>query len=389
MAGVNRSAALACLALGLAACGGGGSSDSAVPAPEAAARERVRMIVMGDSGTGSAGHYDVGRAMAKVCELKQDADGRAGCDLALGMGDNIYDDGVKGAYDEQFDTKFELPFEPVKLPFYMVLGNHDNTGVFGGDGLSNRRGEYQVDYHYRTDRFSERWQMPARYYRFTAGDSHGGQPLVEIFALDSNPIALVDADAQYADHSYGLMQRQWMLDAAQQSRARFKIAIAHHPYLSNGKHGNAGNYDGLPPLLFPIISGTKWKEFIEKAVCNRVDFFWSGHDHDLQVIDPVPSCGRTAFMVSGAAGKTRQIKDAERNVATFQRGGVYGFFWAEAVEGDPDTDTLGELCIEAYVLDRDDVDLGVVNAEGLTPAHVQCYPEYRKPMPSLLDLGRS
>ena len=52
----------------------------------------------------------------------------------------------------------------------------------------------------------------------------------------------------------------------------------------------------------------------------------------MQVLDAVPECGRTEFVVSGAASKTRSLDDPERNQAPFQIGDVYGFFWMEAVE---------------------------------------------------------
>ena len=54
---------------------------------------------------------------------------------------------------------------------------------------------------------------------------------------------------------------------------------------------------------------------MEEAVCDQTDFFLAGHNHDLQVLEAVPACGRTEFVVSGAAGKTRSIDDPERNAA--------------------------------------------------------------------------
>ncbi len=48
----------------------------------------------------------------------------------------------------------------------MALGDHDNPWIFAGDGDSddNDKGENQVEYHYRTDRKSDKWKMPARFY---------------------------------------------------------------------------------------------------------------------------------------------------------------------------------------------------------------------------------
>jgi len=395
-------------ALTLAACGGGGSSgsggndggNSATPnSPSEPGDEggdgpvtlnppaALRFIVIGDSGSGSAGQYAVGEAIARVCQEKDEyVDDIAfpGCDLVVGLGDNIYESGVTSVDDPQFAEKFEKPFEPVQLPFYMVLGNHDNTAYVGGDGAGNARGEFQVDYTYFDGKLSNRWNMPDRYFLHSAGTTHTNpRPLVDFVALDSNPIAggFGDPDIAYAYHTYGIDQRNWAVNTLAGSNAVFKIAMSHHPYLSNGTHGNAGNYDGVPSEILPVLAGERWKAFMEEAVCDQSDFFFAGHDHDLQVLEAVPECGRTEFVVSGAAGKTRSIDDPERNVARFQQGDVYGFFWMKATEADPDTLAPARLCLDAYVVDPDAEGLGVISNGELTPAYTHCYD--KQPMAGL------
>ena len=377
-------------ALVLAACGGDSSVGETVTTPPGVtppdtspptggeSPARVRFIAMGDSGTGSPQHYAVARAMAEVCERKAGLDDQAmpGCEFVLGFGDNIYESGVTHVYDEQFEEKFELPFEPVALPFYMILGNHDNTGFIGGDGAGNARGEFQVDYHFRADRMTDRWQMPDRYYRFSWGENASGEPLIEFFGLDSNQIArgFADANFNYSYQRYGLQQLSWAKEGIRQSPATFRVAMAHHPYISNGLHGNAGNYDGIPGALLPVLAGQRWRDFIEEGVCDQADFFMSGHDHDLQQLKPVTRCGRTEFVVSGAAGKTRSLTDEARNPAYFQQGDVYGFFWMEAIDAQPTLGRPARLCTEAYVVDPDDeINLGIMTGNELAPAYRHCY----------------
>ncbi len=393
---MQRLALAAALGLTLAACGGGGGSDGTgaspqpnepeepetpldpEPEPEPTVLERVRFLTIGDSGSGSDGAYAVGQAMADICAVKLGAENdprRPGCDFVIGLGDNIYESGVTSVDDPQFEEKFELPFEPVDLPFYLVLGNHDNTGYVGGDGAGNARGEFQVDYTYFDGRLSDRWIMPDRYFQQDAGETASGAPLVSLFALDSNPIAggFADADLDYAYHTYGINQLNWAVSAIGGSQAAFKIGLAHHPYLSNGSHGNAGNYDGVPSEILPVLAGDRWRAFMEEAVCDKTDFFFAGHDHDLQVIDAVPECGRTEFVVSGAASKMRSIDDPERNQAPFQIGDVYGFFWMEAVEADIEAGTPARLCLEAYVVEPGVDGLGVLEGGQATPAYQRCY----------------
>lgn len=385
--------ALLVVPLTLAACGGSGGDDAepttpgtqpdaTTPGDEDGARAvaSTQFIAMGDSGSGSPGQYAVGEAMAQVCELKSAEAGP--CEFVLGFGDNIYEDGATSVEDIQFIEKFEKPFEPMgERPFYMVLGNHDNTGYVGGDGANNSRGDIQVDYHYEGN--SPRWRMPARYYAFNSGEiptalmpkTREDKPLLTVVSLDSNPIAslLADADARFTWKNYGMTQLMWAQDELISSQALFNIAMAHHPYLSNGLHGNAGNYDFIPSYILPVISGQRWKDFLEEGVCDYADFIMTGHDHDLQLLEPVESCGRTRFLVSGAAGKTRSLQDESRNQAMYQAGDTYGFFWVQAMESNPATGAPAQMCFEAYTVDPELEGFGVLGADGgLTPAYTQC-----------------
>ena len=81
--------------------------------------------------------------------------------------------------------------------------------------------------------------------------------------------------------------------------ATWRIAFGHHPYLSNGPHGNAGSYDGVPD------AGTGVKEFMEGAVCGLADVYFSGHDHTLQWL--MPTCAGTELVVSGTGAAATSL----------------------------------------------------------------------------------
>lgn len=297
--------------------------SAAPPAAVAAdADDTVRFLAFGDGGFGRPATQAVSRAMAQVCAAR-------GCDFALMLGDNFYPSGVTRADDPQFETKFEQTYALLPVPVYAVLGNHDN-GV-NGDGAHNQRGQFQVEYHYRRDRSSEKWRMPARYYQLAAplDRPEGAPPLAEFFALDSNPFAAyrMDPDPAWDYLRYGPGHLAWFKTVLAASRARWKIAFAHHTYVSNGVHGDAGHY---PARGSPTARGWPWKAFVDRSVCARkdVDLVFQGHDHDLQWIKPLPHCGKTQFFVSGAAGGPSPI--TRRNVETYwQQGRAYGFFWIE------------------------------------------------------------
>jgi hypothetical protein len=374
-------------AMALTACGGSSGSSvasnvddtdsedsSSNEVPQSGSEtQAVRMILIGDSGNPGDGAYAVGRAIARVCEVR-------GCDLVLGLGDNIYESGVDSVLDPQFEEKFEIPFEPVELPFYMVLGNHDNTGFFGGDGAGNAAGDFQVDYHYRdiehpeAPRMTDRWKMPERYYRFSKGSQTSGAPLVEFFAIDSSQIAggFPDADENFSYNNYGLVQAQWLKEAVDASQAKWKIVVAHHPYVSNGSHGNAGNYDGVPSFLAPVLAGERYKQFAEETFCDDADFFFTGHDHDLQWLMETEDCGKTEFIVSGAGSKHRSLERRNENPAYYEKGDSYGFFWVE-ISGDT-------MVGEAYEVDPDSESLGLGSLTAPQPA-------YRRSMTQRLAVG--
>lgn len=308
----------------LAGCGGGSSNDDAPTSTASAAS--TRFVAFGDAGTGSERQIAVGNAMAEVCEAR-------GCDFAVELGDNFYASGVTSVDDAQFQQKFEIPYEKLKVPVFVTLGNHDNSRG-PGEGSDNARGEHQVDYHYLAGRNSEKWRMPSRYHSFTTplNAAAGSTPQAEFYSLDSNPLTSILADPLPAWNFliYGAEQQTWFTETLKASKARWKIAFAHHPYVSNGLHGNAGNYDGIPSIVPGTPSGKPWKDFLDATVCKEgVDIFLQGHDHELEWLKPVPACGKTHFFVSGAAEGPRPFGDANRNPTYWQVDNTLGFFWFE------------------------------------------------------------
>ncbi|EAT12643.1 acid phosphatase [Bermanella marisrubri] len=305
------------------------------PTPIPAPNSQVSIIAIGDMGTGKEAQYEVSRAIEAVCAEKA-------CDFAIGLGDNIYEVGIDSAQDQQMLTKFEYPYENLDFPFYMALGNHDNSSV-SGIGLNNNKGEHQVDYHYQADRYSDKWNMPARYYRFAA-PLESEAKLVDLFALDSNPLAaLSDLNPEYYQIPYKKKQQKWFEDQLQTSQTPWRIAFAHHPYASNGLHGDAGLYDRVPLL------GIVWHNFLEQSVCDNVDLIITGHDHDLQYLKPRKNCGKTEFIISGAGAKTREFRDENRNESYWQQDNIKGFFRLDFIGN--------KLTIEAYTVEADQLTL--------------------------------
>ena len=257
----------------------------------------VRFIAMGDGGEGNADQYQNAAAVKDVCDAK-------GCDFVLYLGDNFYDDGVDSVDDEQFQTKFELPYADLDLEFKVVLGNHD----YGEWSIWEYKAEYEVEY----TNYSDKWYLPDRYYDFQ-------QEHVHFFGLDTN--ALMWAWETTDQHT-------WAGSVIPASTADWKIAYGHHPYKSNGRHGNAGEYEGYDWL--PVASGGSVKEFMDDYLCNQVDMYLCGHDHNRQWVED--SCGMQ-LIVTGAAAKTTDL-EGRGNTTYFEDDTIEGFIWIEIVDNE-------------------------------------------------------
>ncbi len=307
----------ALLVLLLAGCGGeraggddtGGDDDARPidggppPPPDAARDPVVRFVALGDTGEGSVDQRRVAIAMRDRCAAD-------GCDFALLLGDNIYDDGPTSTTDVQWQTKFEEPYADVDLPFYAVLGNHD-YGTLANDWP---RGQYQIDYGVD----NPDW-MECR----TTGTHFALRVRRHAVLRDGHPAD----DVGPRDRRAGAVvrPRRWW-----PSTARWKVGFGHHPYISNGSHGNAGNYEGIPGIDF--ISGAVVKEFIDTRVCEQIDVYFSGHDHSRQWLDePTALCG-TQMIVTGAGAKTTDILE-RGNAAFFQDATKPGFVYV-VIDGD-------------------------------------------------------
>lgn len=274
----------------------GGSSPDTGPRPPT---QVVRFVAIGDTGEGNQAQYDVAAAFNMVCLVQ-------GCDFVMMLGDNFYDDGVSSVDDDQFRTKFEEPYAVVNLPFFVTLGNHD----FGEIPVQFWRTDYQIEYSAR----SSKWNMPDHFYRFA--HEH-----VTFLSLDTNMILL--------GLSWVRDQRDWVRNQVDRASTPWVIAFGHHPYRSNGRHGNAGNYEGLSFDPTGIISGSRVRDFFEDELCGRIDVFFAGHDHNRQWLQPV--CG-VELIVSGAGAKTTELLGRDNNPTRFEDDSTEGFFWIEIAD---------------------------------------------------------
>lgn len=251
----------------------------------------LRFVAVGDVGKGNEGQQRVAAAMKRKCD-------RDGCDMVLLLGDNIYESGVTSTTDPEWQAKFVEPYAALDVPFYAVLGNHDYGGLGAGNEFD--KGPIQVAYSAQ----SSKWHMPATFYTVTLGQAG-------FVALDTNSL-------DWANVTNG-DQRSWIDGALSSLGTRWKIAAGHHPYLSNGLHGNAGSY-----LLDAAGDGAGVKQFFDEHICGKVDVYLAGHDHDREWFDS-SACAGTELIVSGAGADPRPVGQSQP--VLWQEGGTLGFLY--------------------------------------------------------------
>ena len=197
------------------------------PAPSAAsalpnAKDSVKFLVIGDSGTGGSAQYQLAEQMVAAYS-------RFKFEFAIMLGDNLY-----GSEDpSDYVDKFEKPYKRLLdggVKFYASLGNHDEPA----------------------QRFYKPFNMDGqRYYRFEKGD-------VAFFALDSTYMAPA--------------QVEWLQKELEGNDKKWKISFFHHPIYSSGeRHGSELDLRALVEPLF---------------VKNGVDVVFAGHEHFYERLKP-------------------------------------------------------------------------------------------------------
>lgn len=261
---------------------GSGTTDAA------RGQTSVRFLVFGDWGNGSSTQSLVAEAMSEVCAIN-------GCDFVIGVGDNFYPSGVASTTDAYWNDRFEAIYD-LDVPFYMTLGNHDWGGVSAYDSTY---AQAQVDYTL----VSDRWVMPDTTWTEVLGN-------ITFIGLDTNTIYF----------NYGSAQAAWLPGELAAATTDWTMIVGHHPYQSNGMHGNAGEYDGATGR------GQSVKDFFDAYVCGQADVYFAGHDHSLQW--PVSSCGGTELLISGGGGGHSSIVGT--GSTNFEKASA-GFLWVEVV----------------------------------------------------------
>ena len=222
----------------------------------------MNCIIIGDYGTSDKYQKLVADSMVDLIKEYK-------IKFICGLGDNIYDHGVKSVGDKKFITHFEEPYKDIKLKFYQCIGNHDYGTIYFNHIIPDDY-KYQIEYTKK----SKKWYLPKRYYNYS---KKMGNLKVDFFVLDTN-IDLMKKEEI-------LEQLMYFKEKILESNADWKVLYGHHTYRSVSGHGNAE--DILEEFLNKLFS------------LNKIDLYMCGHDHTKQHIIK----DNLHLLVSGAGGK--------------------------------------------------------------------------------------
>ncbi|HEY7114971.1 MAG TPA: metallophosphoesterase [Tepidisphaeraceae bacterium] len=249
--------------------------------------DQVNLILFGDFGNGKPTQKNTARTMADYVS-------RTGVQFngALTVGDNFYVK-LKDVDDYQFQSVFEDVYDATRLnfPFFATSGNHDQERSESG------KTKVVLEQEYAAKHPDSRWKYPARWYRVDFPQD-AEVPLVTALMLESSKPRLTPNEWE--------AEKRWIAEQLATTPARWKIACAHHPFFSNGSHGDNG------------VLQVEWGPIFKKG---GLDLYIAGHDHDLQHLQ-IPGW---PFSFIQAGGGGQPITDMRRDVrGPFSRK-LYGF----------------------------------------------------------------
>jgi len=223
----------------------------------------TRVWVIGDSGTGDM-------FAAAVRDGYKQFTGSRHTDVWLMLGDNAYNIGRDIEYQRAvFETYPDLLRRTVLWP---ALGNHDGVSA----SSANESGVYYTIFS--LPRNGEAGGVPSHteaYYSFDYGDIH-----------------FVCLDSYDSDRTQNGPMMKWLANDLAATKAKWKIAFAHHPPYTKGSHDSDNDLDSsgrmrdIRSVAVPIL---------EKG---GVDLFLAGHSHSYE----------RSFLLDGHYSKSSTLK---------------------------------------------------------------------------------
>lgn len=305
------------------------------PLPDAQGDGVTRFFAVGDMGERDAAGAGLAAGASRVAELVEAVcAARGGCDFGVMLGDNVYDKGIEGAPQASFFEELSRQYSSDwTVPLVYTLGNHDYDPYLAKTGRARAELALIARLH---DAHAGKVRGRAHFFDVSAGN-------VDVFAWDTNYLVHACEPAVGEDPACARGSEP-LLSAITASDAPFKIWIGHHPFYSNGEHGDAGEFEEClaPWACVGLWSGMGFRQLARRYLLGHADLMLSGHDHTLQAFS-APELHGTALVVSGAGAKANPLGRTERRRgAWFAAGRALGFTLVEATSDELTVSLFGE-----------------------------------------------
>uniref|UniRef100_A0A0N4ZG83 Tartrate-resistant acid phosphatase type 5 n=1 Tax=Parastrongyloides trichosuri TaxID=131310 RepID=A0A0N4ZG83_PARTI len=266
----------------------------------------LQFFLIGDTGGDPIYPY-TSYAQRRVADAMNELNTYGNYSFVINTGDNIYFNGASHVFDTRFEDSFEYPYdkEYLKMPFYMIFGNHDYLGNI----------DAQINYTYH----SNKWTFPSYYYKINY-ELVNNDDIVKIKFIMLDTMQLcgntidIDGDSIFswlkAEHhdpsgpeneTLANAQWDWIEGELQNSREEYLFVVGHYPVYSASEHGPT---DCLIEKLDPLLR------------LYNVTAYFSGHDHNLQdiLVHDNKTDTYMTYVVSGGGSKTDRSQKSSNKI---------------------------------------------------------------------------
>ena len=243
----------------------------------------LNFYLINDSGRN--GYYEQKTIAGTMGKMAETID----IEFVVAAGDVHHFEGVRSVSDPLWMTNYELIYShpDLMIPWYPVCGNHEYRG----------NTQAPVDY----SGVSARWDMPAKYYTFTAEEDSAS---VRIVMLDTTP--LIDKyredTEKYPDASKSEVETQleWLDSVLTAATEDWVLVVGHHPIYADTDKTDSERIDMQDRVNSILVKH------------GNVDMYLCGHIHTFQHIR-MEGCD-IDYVVNSSASLSREVKPVEGTV---------------------------------------------------------------------------
>jgi hypothetical protein len=247
--------------------------------PDLSERVVVTVLVFGDSGVGR-GFTPVAEAAAAACF----GDREAPCDLALLLGDNVYEEGMSAPGDAAWEEAFALPMAPFverarsdfRFRAWVVAGNHDWGHDVAERGQSRVVASMDTTESAANLEIGSLWQHPALAYEVP-----GLPPWLHLHGADTEWWLSGARGTAVLD----------VTRVAMRATRGWDVVFAHHPPVSTGLHGASAKE----------TDDERWARALTRLRRHGLSLVLAGHDHHQEVLET----GGVPVLIQGNSSKGR------------------------------------------------------------------------------------